>query len=442
MSVVPVVHGATPARAAAALAVDAVVHHGRSLARCLEPQLEPVAPNERALARELAFGTLRWQPRLARVLERLLERPLRRRQQRVAALAWVGLYQLTELGTPAHVAVSQTVAAAPAMGIDWARGLLNAVLRGWTRRGAGIADALADDPVWRHAHPAWWIAAVRAAWPDHWQALLEAANRRPPMTLRVNRRRTDRDTMQARLAAAGLEGRPVDGVPEALRLAAPVPVDRLPGFREGLVSVQDAAAQLAAGLLALAPGQRVLDACAAPGGKTGHLCEREPGLAEVVALDRDRYRLQALAADMRRLGHRVTARVADAADPASWWDGAPFDRILLDAPCTGSGVVRRHPDIPLTRRADDLRQLGERQLALLEALWPLLAPGGRLLFVTCSLFPGDSTEPLQRFLAAHPEARQEPLPAPPGISHHGGLQTLPLDEDFDGFFHALLARAQ
>src|SRR5690606_35653654 len=287
-----------------------------------------------------------------------------------------------------------------------AKGLVNAVLRNYLRRREELEGSIAADEVARHQHPSWWIARLRAQYPVAWSGVLEAGNAHPPMTLRVNGRRLTRDAYLARLTHAGIEAETVGA--SGVRLARPCPVHELPGFAEGEVSVQDAAAQHAAPLLALADGQRVLDACAAPGGKTGHLLES----AEIdpLALDQNPSRVARIEQNLERLGLRATVQVADAAALDDWWDGQPFDRVLLDAPCTGSGVVRRHPDIKWLRREADIAGFAAQQRRLLEALWRVVAQGGTLLYVTCSVFAEENRLQIADFLARHADARLCPVP--------------------------------
>jgi 16S rRNA (cytosine967-C5)-methyltransferase len=419
----------------AARVLVTVARHGRALPAALRQ----VPPSQRPWVQEMSFGVLRWFLRLEAMLRPLLARPLRPRDADLHMLLLVGLYELEMLSRPPHAVVDESVRSAGRSGRPWARGLVNAVLRGWLRRRGEILPALEDDPEARTAHPAWLVERLRAAWPDDWARICEAGNARPPMTLRVNLGRTTRAAYRERLAAAGLRSRPVAGVETALVLERPVPVDRLPGFAEGLVSVQDAAAQLAALILDPRPGQRVLDACAAPGGKTGHLLEQTPEI-ELLALDREPARLRQVDETLRRLGLTAAVGAADAAATARWWDGRPFDRVLLDAPCSATGIVRRQPDVKLHRAPEQIPGLAARQRALLEALWPTVAPGGRLLYATCSVLPEENAEQIAAFLAAHPEARPVPFAAGPVRAADGTVQILPGEHDMDGFYYALLEK--
>jgi 16S rRNA (cytosine967-C5)-methyltransferase len=418
-----------------------VVFGGQSLSDLLpEGQARLSSPADRALLQELCYGCLRWHYRLHGLTGAMLQRPLKSRDRDLGLLIQLGLYQLLYTRIPPHAAVAETVALARRLDKPWAVGLVNAVLRRFQRERSGLLAAADRDPVLRYASPPWLLEALQAAWPERWGAILDACNQRPPMTLRVNLAQGSRDAYRERLSEAGLGARALEAVPSALVLERPVDVDRLPGFADGAVSVQDAGAQLAAGLLDLAPGQRVLDACAAPGGKTGHLLEAEPGLTELVAVDLDPQRLQRVHENLRRL--RLQARVCqgDAGAPAGDWAAAPFQRILLDVPCSATGVIRRHPDIRLLRRKADLAALARDQAQMLDAVWPLLAPGGILLYATCSLMPEENERQLLAFLQRRPEARERPLAAAWGHARAVGRQTLPGEADMDGFYYACLEK--
>lgn len=429
-------------RLLAARLVCGVIEQGESLNSLLAAELAEVDdPRQRALAQELAFGTLRWYHRLDAVLGQLLSKPLKGRDGDLRALLLVGLYQQMVLEVPPHAAVSETVEAVRGLGKDWARGLVNGVLRNALRRRQTLLKNADAQPQSRWSHPAWWIQRLRQDWPDHWRAIVEANNQRPPMTLRVNARQGDRAAYLARLEAGGIEARALRPVETAVEVLKPVAVDMLPGFHTGAVSVQDAAAQLAAPLLMLKDGLRVLDACAAPGGKTGHILESSARLAQVVAIDSDPRRLDKVSGNLQRLKLHAECIAADAGDPQSWWDGGLFDRILLDAPCSASGVVRRHPDIKALRRETDLIALAQQQQRLLEALWPLLASGGILLYVTCSVFKCENSDGVQAFLGRHSDARELVLDEQWGQPQSLGRQLLPGEQGMDGFYFARLIKA-
>lgn len=419
-------------RAAAALAVAAVLA-GASLDDALPQASAGLAAADRALAQAIAYGVLRNRRLLEWLAARLLERPLKN-EPRLQALLLGGLHQLRAMGVPDHAAVAETVAAAAALGKPWAKGLLNAVLRRYLRERSTLEAALPPDPALRLSYPDWLVARVREDWPSNWEAVLAAGNEPGPLTLRVNRRQTTREAYRDELAAAGIAAEPVAHAPDALRLHEPLPVASLPGWSAGRVSVQDAAAQLAAELLDAHPGHRVLDACSAPGGKTAHLLERTEAL-QLLALDRDAARLARVAENLHRLKLQAALRVADAAQPASWWDGVPFDRILLDAPCSGTGVIRRHPDIKWLRREADLAAAARTQGRLLKALWPLLAPGGVLLYATCSILRAEGEAVARAFRASHADAEELRIETPWGEAREIGRRLAP-GGAYDGFYYA------
>jgi 16S rRNA (cytosine967-C5)-methyltransferase len=424
-------------------AADAVarVFAGSALpAALIDAGIEHAGP-ARALIQELAYGTLRHYGTLSAVLDRLASKPIAHRE--VALIVIVALYQLAHTRAPAFAVVDQAVNAVAEAGRPAAKPLVNALLRRYLRERAALDAAVASDPVARWSYPRWWIARVRADYPQHWQALLAAGNERPPLALRVNPRATSRAALLARFAEAGIEATAAGEA--GLIVTAPVAVPSLPGYAEGAFSVQDLGAQLAAPLLDAQPGMRVLDACAAPGGKTTHILERAD--VTMLAIDRDAARLLRVRDNIERLrlgGERVQVVTGDAREPAGWWDGRPFDRIVADVPCTASGVVRRHPDGKWLRRASDVAAFGREQAAILESLWPLLAPGGRLLYATCSLFTEENAARVDEFLAVHPEALRETLNLPAGVMHEGG-QLLPsgnaAPHNQDGFFYALMQKA-
>ena len=426
-------------RAEAAKAIAAVLG-GRSLKAVLGPAEHRVAdPRDRALLHAIVLASMRGVLRWRAALRELLESPLPARAQVVEAALIAAFAQVDDLGLPAHAVVDETVAAVRLLGQPRFAGLVNAVLRRWLRERDAIATRLEDDDEARYRHPAWLLAQLRADWPDDWPAIVEAGNAPAPMWLRVNTTRISVDAYIERLASAGLDAQPWAPLPQALRLAQAVPVARLPGIDEGLASVQDGAAQLAAAILAPRPGDRVLDACAAPGGKTAHLLERSAAL-ELSAVDIDSARLVRVADHLGRLGLEADLIAGDAGTPAAWWDGRPFDRILLDAPCSATGILRRQPDVRLHRRAVDIPILAARQRRLLSALWPLLAPGGRMVCAVCSVLRAESEDVLARFLADHDDATPLPIDLPGARTFRGGIQVLPGTDGMDGFAYALLER--
>ncbi|WP_285960396.1 16S rRNA (cytosine(967)-C(5))-methyltransferase RsmB [Pseudomonas tohonis] len=427
-------------RLAAARALTAVLSGKASLGGSLPAQLDKVDPRDRGLAQDLAFGAARWQPRLGALAERLLQKPFKTADKDVEALLLVGLYQLFYSRIPAHAAIGETVGAAEKLKKPWAKGLLNAVLRNAQRDGEAILAELERDPMVRTAHPRWLQKALKAAWPEHWEAICAANNAHPPLILRVNRRHGERDAYLAELRMAGIEAEPCEFSRDGIRLIEARDVKSLPGFAEGRVSVQDEAAQLAADLLELAPDQRVLDACCAPGGKTCHLLEAEPGLAGVVAVDLEESRLARVRENLQRLGLEATLIAADGRDTGAWWDGKPFQRILLDAPCSATGVIRRHPDIKLTRQAEDIPALAQLQGELLDALWPTLEVGGILVYATCSTLPMENSENIAAFLQRTPGARELDIAGTFGLKQPHGCQLLAREDGHDGFYYAKLMK--
>lgn len=427
-------------RLAAAKALAAVLNGKASLNSSLPTQLDKVEDRDRGFTQDLAFGTARWQPRLSALAAKLLQKPFKAADADVEALLLVGLYQLLYTRVPAHAAIGETVGCADKLKKPWAKALLNAVLRRAQRESEALLAELEHDPVVRTAHPRWLQKSLKAFWPEQWEAICAANNAHPPMILRVNRRHHSRDAYLQLLADAGTNATPCVYSTDGIVLEAAADVRSLPGFAEGWISVQDEAAQLAADLLDLAPGQRVLDACCAPGGKTCHILEVEKGLAGVVAVDLEAKRLVRVRENLARLGLSAELIAADGRDTAAWWDGKPFQRILLDAPCSATGVIRRHPDIKLTRQPDDIAALAVLQGELLDALWPTLEVGGILLYATCSTLPTENTEVIQAFLARTSGARELDLATTAGIKQAHGRQLLAQEGGHDGFYYAKLIK--
>ncbi|MCX7077984.1 MAG: 16S rRNA (cytosine(967)-C(5))-methyltransferase RsmB [Pseudomonas sp.] len=437
-------------RLAAAKALTAVLNGKASLNSSLPTQLDKVEIRDRGFTQDLAFGTARWQPRLSALAAKLLQKPFKAADADVEALLLVGLYQLLYTRVPAHAAIGETVGCAEKLKKPWAKALLNAVLRRAQRESEALLSELEHDPVVRTAHPRWLQKSLKAFWPEQWEAICAANNAHPPMILRVNRRHHSRDAYLKLLSDAGVAGKACVYSQDGIVLDEPGDVRNLPGFAEGWISVQDEAAQLAADLLDLAPGQRVLDACCAPGGKTCHIMEVEPALAGVVAVDLEAKRLVRVQENLERLGLSAELIAADGRDTAKWWDGKPFQRILLDAPCSATGVIRRHPDIKLTRQPDDIAALAVLQGELLDAMWPTLDVGGILLYATCSTLPTENTEVIEAFLARTPGAREldiagqltqkgERQPAA-GLKQPHGRQLLAQEGGHDGFYYAKLIK--
>ncbi|GAB2792482.1 16S rRNA (cytosine(967)-C(5))-methyltransferase RsmB [Halomonas shantousis] len=431
-------------RIAAARALVPVLTAQGSLAG-LEAVLDAHAIKERdrGFAKALCFGVCRTLPRLEALSRELLNQPFKRRDQDIQALLLLGLYQLLYMRVPAHAAVGETSGAARKLGKAWATRVLNGCLRRLQRESDSLQALVDRDTAAAAWHPAWLLKALREAWPEQWQTVVDANNLPGPMTLRVNRRRVSRDAYRSRLAEAGFEAQPCHHSPEGLTLTSPCDVQALPGFAEGEVSVQDEAAQLSAELLGPVlnsrPGARVLDACCAPGGKAAHLLERFD--IDLLGVDSDAERLARVEATLSRLALDARLLHADAAS-RDWWDGRPFDAVLLDAPCSGTGVIRRHPDIKALRRPGDIRELAALQSRLLDNVWAMLAPGGTLLYATCSVMPEENAAQIQAFLARTPEAEvTTPADVDWGHAVGGGRQLLPRDGGHDGFFYARLEKA-
>ncbi|MEJ2059878.1 MAG: 16S rRNA (cytosine(967)-C(5))-methyltransferase RsmB [Gammaproteobacteria bacterium] len=427
-------------RLSAVRVLEGVVGAGQSLSRALPPVLARLEPETRPRVQAWCYGVLRRYFRLTALLDRLLERPLKPRDLDVTCLLLLGLYQLSDPQAKQYAIVDQSVRTARALRKAWAAGLVNGVLRRYLRERERLEAELELAPATRYALPEWFIERLQAAYPEDWPGICEATNRHPPMTLRVNLMQGSREDYLARLAEAGLSAAAHPQVPSAIILERPVEVDALPGFAAGEVSVQDGAAQLAGWLLDVRPGQRVLDACAAPGGKTTHLLEQAGGELELTAVDIDTGRLARVRENLDRLGLAVELKTGDAARPADWWDGRPYDRILLDAPCSATGVIRRNPDIRLHRRAADIDELSRRQGELLAALWPLLKPGGMLLYATCSILPQENDAVVERFLAQEGSAGCLTIDAAWGRMQGCGRQILPGEADMDGFYYACLGK--
>jgi len=432
-------------RAVAAQALAQVALGGESLRLVLPKSSAGLAdPRDRALLAAILFDASRWYLRLDVLLDRLLAKPLRKRDPELHCLLIVGLTQIRYLNLPSHAAVAETVNAARELRRTQFAGLVNAILRRYLREREALETALDADISIRSSHPRWLIERLQHDWPQQLSEILDGNNTPAPLWLRVNRRRTRVTDLHERLRAQGIEVSPHAMCVDALLLAQSTDVTRLPGFVEGEFSVQDGAAQLAADLLALQPGQRVLDACAAPGGKTAHICERAD--VSVLALDKETARLPRMQENLRRLGLTAELRAADAAATADWWDGQSFQRILLDAPCSASGIIRRQPDIKLHRRATDIARLVSEQNRLLDALWPLLAVGGRFLYATCSILQAENEQQIAGFLARTPNARSIAFARDNdaleswGTATPSGRQNFPGQHGMDGFFYAILEK--
>ncbi len=428
-------------RSTASRVLHDVLDRGIQLDTALATHLPSQPHNDHAFIQALCYGVLRDWPQQQLQLKQLLHKPLQAGSELARVLMLCGLHELHRMRTAPYAAVSQTVNATAELDIAWARGLVNAVLRNAQRRHDELEQSLAQQPEAVYAHPKWLLKRVQQDWPDQWQAIVAADNRQAPLVLRVNLRRISRDDYIYKLAQAGQSATAVPHNLTAVQLHAPCDIEQLPGFANGEVSVQDAAAQLVAPLLNPQPGERILDACAAPGGKTVHILEQQPQLTELVALDNVAQRLTRVHENLQRAGLSAKVICGDASQPANWWDKHVFDRILLDAPCSATGVIRRHPDIKVLRQADDIARLAAQQQQMLQALWPLLKPGGMLLYTTCSVLVQENDAQLDVFLKQQTAARSEPLQTDWGHATAHGRQILPGEDDMDGFYYACLRKA-
>jgi 16S rRNA (cytosine967-C5)-methyltransferase len=398
---------------------------------------------DQALVQALCFGVLRWYPKLYFISTQLLQKPLKPKDQDLLYLICVGLYQLIEMRIPDHAAISETVEATRLLNKPWAAGLMNALLRNYLRQKEKINLALKNtqDPLYleaTYAHPLWLIKALQKAWPADWEALLNENNLHPPFSIRVNTQQISRDAYQHLLLENAIQSTPIAHTLSGLILENTKEITALPGFEAGYFSVQDGASQLVGPLLQLAPGLRVLDACSAPGGKTTHLLELEPHLAELIAVDIAPERTQRIQENLNRLKLKATVITADATQPDTWWDGKLFDRILIDAPCSATGIIRRHPDIKYLRQPTDIQTLNQQQAKLLNVLWTLLKPDGLLVYTTCSIMPAENTDIMEAFLNTHPSAKPQALDLPIGLSQPVGHQLLAGQNGCDGFYYALI----
>lgn len=424
-------------RGCAAL-ILAAVFNGRSLTEAL--QTANCAGRDGAFVQALCYGLLREYPRQQHLLESMLEKPLKPQDMDLQALLLAGFYQLEAMSAPAHAVINESVHACRYLGKPWAAKLVNALLRRYQRDAEGLKAVQSAKPEYRHAMPLWLLERLQQDWPGHWKTICIAQQQQAPLSLRVNQTRITLGEYLGLLMAEGLSASPHPWIESALILDQAVPVERLPGFLQGLVSVQDAGAQLAARLLDPAPGQRVLDACAAPGGKTGHLLEWGGSGLEVTAIDKDAKRLVRVRENLERLGLEARCVEGDATQPTGDWARTGYHAILLDVPCSATGVIRRHPDIKILRRDADIAALARVQAESLRALWSLLLPGGRLLYATCSLFKAENELIISEFLAQEASARERPIHLAAGQALSHGWQLLPGEADTDGFYYALLER--
>ncbi len=418
-----------------------VTLHGRNLPDAIAHYADKIEENDRSLIQAMSYGVIRLYPRLQFIANQLISKPLKTKDNDILLLILSGLYQLIEMRIPDHAAVSETVKITKALKKPWAKNLVNAVLRNYQRQEGTINNKIDKNAEAKYAHPFWWLKIIKNHWGEEnqWQQILQANNQNPPMTLRLNTGYITRQDYLKLLLQHEITATAAKHSPDAIYLEKPVQVNLLPLFDEGKVSVQDEAAQLAAYLLNPQKGDRILDACAAPGGKTIHLLERENKI-NLIALDIEENRLEKIQENLDRTRLSAQLIAANAFNPDSWWDKKPFDRILLDAPCSASGVIRRHPDIKLLRHKDDIPKLMQDQERILNALWPLLKSGGMLLYATCSVLPEENTLQIQHFLQQHTDAELQPINSAWGQQQVAGKQILPGEDGMDGFFYALIQK--
>lgn len=425
-------------RAAAAQVLAKILQGQGSLSSLLPTLQHQVAEQDRPLLQELCFGTCRYQPQLSAYVECLVDKPLRAKDSDIQALLLLGLYQLLHTRIPDHAALGETVEVTRFLKKPWATSLVNGVLRKFQRDKSKLDKLLAQNYAFQTNHPAWLEASLRKNWPNQLEQIIAANNNHPPFSLRINTRKISRADYLEQLKGLGIAAKPTDFSPYGITLEQACDPRKLPFFNEGWISVQDEAAQLSADLLQLSPNMKVLDACCAPGGKTGHMLELEPSL-QVTALDADERRLGRVRENLTRLGVEANVLCGDGTTK-EWWDGDLFDRILLDAPCSATGIIRRHPDIKVLRTPEELDKLGELQVKLLNNLWSLLKPGGILVYATCSVMPKENTQAIEAFLRRQAQAESDVLDADWGIAQTFGRQLLPSPEGHDGFYYARLRK--
>jgi 16S rRNA (cytosine967-C5)-methyltransferase len=426
---------------AAAAEVIAKVLRGQSLSALLPEYSGKVDEKDRPLLKELCFGSLRWYPQIAIILKGLIEKPLREKDLEIQGLMASGIYQLMHMRIAEYAIINETVSAVGNLNRPWAKGLVNAVLRNFQRQQQNILDKEAENLVFQTAHPKWLLKKINDAWPSEIASqIIKANNQRAPMTLRVNGLHTSREDYLSTLEDAGIVASATDYSAQGVLLETPRDVTELPGFSDGDISVQDEAAQLAAHLLLLSSGQRVLDACCAPGGKTCHILESQPDLTSLLAIDLEPRRLVRVTENLERLGLEAELKAADANNLDRWWDGKAFDRILLDAPCSATGVIRRHPDIKILRKPADIDKLAALQTQILVSLWQTLKPGGILVYATCSVLPAENDQIIRGFITSQDDAQLMPIDAIWGIATDHGRQLFPLENGNDGFYYSRLKK--
>jgi 16S rRNA (cytosine967-C5)-methyltransferase len=426
-------------RVVAAEAIGQVLR-GRSLSAVLPKYSEKVADTDQALFKQLCFGTLRWYPQLQAIVNHLMSKPIKDKEREIQALLACGIYQLMYMRVADHAAINETVAATVKLKRLWAKGLVNAVLRNFQRQQQQITASLSTNTEFATAHPQWLVSRLHEAWHRQAEEILQANNLQAPMCLRVNALRCSRDDYLQLLVDADIGASPTQYSDCGVMLDSPQDVTKLPGFADGFVSVQDESAQLAASLLDVQPGHAVLDACCAPGGKTCHILESQPQLSSLTAIDLEEKRLERCKDNLQRLDLQANLIAADVGAIDQWWDNNSFDRILLDAPCSASGVIRRHPDIKLLRQDTDIENLSKIQTELLEKVWKTLRKGSMLIYATCSVLPQENDQVVARFLATNNDASLVKIEADWGIATDFGRQIFPSAKGGDGFYYSRLQK--
>jgi 16S rRNA (cytosine967-C5)-methyltransferase len=431
--------GASNVRGVAASILVQLLEQKGSLTSGLQPFK---SRDDYPLLQEMCFGTCRHFYSLEFVLKQLVAKPLRSKDKDVKCLLLIGLYQLRHMSLPEYAVINETVSGVSKLKKPWSRGLINAVLRNYLRDLESVELKINSSPAYiKYDQPKWLADQIQQDWPDHWQQIFESSNQRPPMTVRVNLSRVTRSDYLEQLESVEIDAASGNLASSSIYLTKPQPVELLPGFSAGLSSIQDESSQLIPPLLQLEPHQRVLDACAAPGGKTCHILETQPRLDSLTSLDIAKSRLVRVEENLQRLSLKANLKAADARDLAAWWDGKLFDRILLDAPCSATGVIRRHPDIKVLRSPENVAELNTLQLAILQKVWSTLKPGGLLLYTTCSILPQENSEIVAKFIESSDNAKYEGINADWGVECPLGRQLLPSDNGPDGFFFSLIRKA-
>ncbi|MCW7550436.1 16S rRNA (cytosine(967)-C(5))-methyltransferase RsmB [Photorhabdus sp. P32] len=421
-------------RSVAAKAINQVLDQGQSLSTVLPKLQQNITDKDKPLLQELSFGVLRVLPQLEWIIGQLMAKPLKGKQRILHYLLMVGIYQLTYTRIPAHAALAETVNGAVTLKYPQLKGLINGVLRQFQRQQLQLIEGVQNNPN-HHLHPVWLLTRIQKAYPQQWQQLINANNKKPPMWLRVNRIYHSRDEYLSLLHKSGIDAEPAPKSPSAIRIISPCSVTILPGFDKGWVTVQDVSAQECVELLKPIDGEKILDLCAAPGGKTTHILETAPE-SQVLAVDIDEQRIKRVKENLQRLNCHATVKTGDGRHPEQWAENQQFDRILLDAPCSATGVIRRHPDIKWLRREEDIAQLVQLQAEILDAIWPFLKKGGTLVYATCSILPDENSQQISSFLKHHPDAKLEGT----GTNDYPGKQIIPELNGGDGFFYARLIK--